>query len=302
MMSSNTIIRPESFFPNKNPIKIIDEAVSVSTSTTTEVNLVPTVATKGGPISMMQKFNLQNVVPKTPIATMGPSFTMQKLKPSKPQTTSDGRIKSTNVSPNLWLTAKDILHNLESNLMLSSSSKDDSDKNTDMTNSPIVIIPVKDEYKNLPKVNVEALKPIAIKSPITFLNMNGSPKKPRPTSISTGVPKAPSKLFVEHFLKNKQTISLLRKKDTATENKKPTIITLNKFPIETTTSIGIRKPPWDNDINDPNKGIGSIQELQVPPSVNIYSPVIKTNLTPEVIPNLMHELETKRPQNTISTR
>ena len=35
--------------------------------------------------------------------------------------------------------------------------------------------------------------------------------------------------------------------------------------------------------------------MQVPPSVNIYSPVINTNLTPEVIANLKHELETKRP-------
>ena len=305
MMTSNTITRPESFFPNENPVKIIDEAVSVSTSTSTEVNMVPTVATKGGPISMMQafnlpgpKFNLNNMVAKTPIATMEPPFTMQKWKPPKPQTTSDGRIKSTNVSPNLWLTAKDILHNLGSNLKLSSSSSsDDDNKNTDMTNSPIVIIPVKDESKNLPKVNVEALKPIVSKSPITFLNMNGSyrPKKPRPTAISTGVPKTPSKLFVEHFLKHKQTISLLRKKDPTNEENKKKIITISKFPIETTTSIGIRKPPWDNDITDPNKGIGSIEELQVPPSVNIYSPVINTNLTPEVIANLKHELETKRP-------
>ena len=306
MMTSNTITRPESFFPNENPVKIIDEAVSVSTSTSTEVNMVPTVATKGGPISMMQafnlpgpKFNLNNMVAKTPIATMDPPFTMQKWKPPKPQTTSDGRIKSTNVSPNLWLTAKDILHNLGSNLMLSSSSSssDEDNKNTDMTNSPIVIIPVKDESKNLPKVNVEALKPIVSKSPITFLNMNGSyrPKKPRPTAISTGVPKTPSKLFVEHFLKNKQTISLLRKKDSTNEESKKKIITISKFPIEATTSIGIRKPPWDNDLTDPNKGIGSIEELQVPPSVNIYSPVINTNLTPEVIANLKHELETKRP-------
>ena len=306
MMTSNTITRPESFFPNENPIKILDEAVSVSTSTSTEVNMVPTVATKGGPISMMQafnlpgpKFNLNNMVAKTPIATMGPPFTMQKWKRPKPQTTSDGRIKSTNVSPNLWLTAKDILHNLGSNLMLSSSSSssDEDNKNTDMTNSPIVIIPVKDESKNLPKVNVEALKSIVSKSPITFLNMNGSyrPKRPRPTAFSTGVPKTPSKLFVEHFLKHKQTISQLRKKAPTNEESKKKIITISKFPIEATTSIGIRKPPWDNDITDPNKGIGSIEELQVPPSVNIYSPVINTNLTPEVIANLKHELETKRP-------
>lgn len=202
------------------------------------------------------------------------------------------RIKSTNVPPNLWLTAKDILHNLEAQLLI---SKDETNK--EMTNSPIVIIPI-EEDESVPAINVEALKPIASRNPITFVNMNGRPPQRRPiyeplvTKSTTKRPQLPSKTFVDNFWSSRNNVSLIRKSQ---PDPSDVITFATNFPMETST-IGLRRPsyPWDI-FDDPNKGIGSVEELQVPSPVNIYSPVIKTNLTPEVIPNLMQKLEDVSP-------
>ena len=67
------------------------------------------------------------------------------------------------------------------------------------------------------------------------------------------------------------------------------IVQISQFPIETST-IGIRKPPWEN-ANEPNKGIGTVEELQLPSPVNVQSLVIKTDLTPEVMNNLKSSIE-----------
>lgn len=266
--SSYPNLSKESFFPRDNPIKIIDEQVSTSTSTSTEINLIPR---------------------KEEDATPPPNMSFSQFKKKfdlSPPKTSDGRIKSTNVPPSLWLTAKDILHNLESKLFLNKESE----KNDDMTNSPIVIIPVEEEAET-PFVDVEALKPIAAKNPITFLNMNSMPKKTPAAPDFSRVPKPPSKLFVENFWSSRNNASIIRRGPDNTEDnsEKPKIITFSSsFPFETSTA-GVRRPPWESK-DEPNRGVGVVQELQVPPSVNIYSPVIKTNLTPEVIPNLMQKL------------
>ncbi len=263
MVSSSfpSITKAESFFPHDNPIKIIDEKVSVSTSTTTEVNLVPT------------------------------SDIQERLEDSAPlKKTSDGRIKSTNVPANLWLTAKDILHNLESSLLLS-------EQNKEMTNSPIVIIPVEDEY-DAPSIDYEALKPIASKSPITFVNMNGRPNAPQTRPVKPDKP--PSSYFVENFwTPERKNVSLVRRKfSTPKPVGADEVITFrNNFPMDSST-VGLRRPAWDPA--DPNKGIGSFEELQVPPSVNIYSDVIKTNLTPEVIPNIMQKLSKDEEKETFA--
>ena len=246
----------ESFFPHMNPIKIIDEAVAVSTSTSTEVNVVPS--------------------------------TSSQEKPAKP-------VKSTNVPPSLWLTAKDILNNLGTKLAFDPKEE----ISAEMTNSPIVIIPVEDESGLKPQVNVQALKPIVSQNPITFINMSARPK---PSALAGGiqrVEKPPSKLFVEsYFAKN--NVTLLHKKKSTTTSKPAKIITFNSFSLETSTA-GLRKPSWQDLINEPNRGIGQVQELQIPVPVNIVSDVVKTDLTPEVLPALMEKLDNEYDYSPIAS-
>ena len=243
----------ESFFPHMNPIKIIDEAVAVSTSTSTEVNVVPTGD-----------------------------------KPSKPTK------MSTNVPPSLWLTAKDILNNLGTKLAFNGLHHQNALES--QTNSPIVIIPVEDESEK-PKVNVQALKPIVSQNPITFINMSGRPQRPKPpsqTAMNFEVEKPPSKLFVEsYFAKNNVTL-LHKRKDSISTATTTTSTTTTEVPdiinfnLETST-VGLRKPSWQAS-SQPNKGIGEVQELQIPVPVNIVSEVVHTDLTPEVLPVLMEKI------------
>ena len=261
------------YFANGNPIRIIDEAVSVSTSTSTEVNIVPVDDDHSDDFKFVP-------------------YPYTKSNNKGPPKTTDGRIKSTDVPPSLWLTAKDILSNLGSKLFVGDASKDDS-HNTDMTNSPIVIIPVEDEF-NRPPVNVQALKPIVSKNPITFINMN-SIKPPRTSNaIIEKLSEPPSKQYVESIWSrynktnhNDGHVTNVKPIGIKTHHR-PNIVKISQFPIETTT-LGIRRPPWSN--NDPNMGIGTVEELQVPSPVNIQSSVIKTDLTPEVMDKIRTNLK-----------
>ena len=261
------------YFANGNPIRIIDEAVSVSTSTSTEVNIVPVDDDHSDDFKFVP-------------------YPYTKSNNKGPPKTTDGRIKSTDVPPSLWLTAKDILSNLGSKLFVGDASKDDS-HNTDMTNSPIVIIPVEDE-SNRPPVNVQALKPIVSKNPITFINMN-SLKPPRTSNaIIEKLSEPPSKQYVESIWSryNKTNhddghVTNVKPVGIKTHHR-PNIVKISQFPIETTT-LGFRRPPWSN--NDPNMGIGTVEELQVPSPVNIQSSVIKTDLTPEVMDKIRTNLK-----------
>ena len=272
------------YFANGNPVRIIDEAVSVSTSTSTEVNIVPVDAA-------LEKED-DKFVPYYP--TLTNSQKKQEL-PTKP---SDGRIKSQNVDPGLWLTAKDILNNLGSKLITESNEEESvsGQKNNDMTNSPIVIIPVEDFNDNPPPVNVQALKPLVSRNPITFINMNNVRPAYKPSTANIEkLSEPPSKQYMESIwskynqrFKNQSKPEFVKKESLIKTASKNNIVQISHFPIETTT-IGIRRPPWDG-ANDPNSGVGTIEELQVPPSINIQSGVINTDLTPEVLNQLRTKL------------
>merc|ERR1712107_597285 len=133
--------------------------------------------------------------------------------------------------------------------------------------------------------NGQALKPIVSQNPITFINMSGRPKRPQPSVASIKVDKTPSKLFVEsYFAKNNVTL-LHKRKETSTTAPPAKIV---NFGLETST-IGLRKPAWEDD-DQPNRGIGQVQELQIPVPVNIVSEVVHTDLTPEVVPVLMEKI------------
>ena len=319
------------YFAHGNPVRIIHEAISVSTSTSTEVNMVPVddkvdsnnnnnvnAGVNNNEVLEMNIVGLgagDTYVPypyvNSAITTKKPQTSASrplKSSSSTNNTNEDGRIKSTNVPPNLWLTAKDILNNLGSKLLIknNNSKKDGSSNNynKDMTNSPIVIIPVQDESRPRPAVNVQALKPIVSKNPITFINMNNVKMRPNPKKpmavIEKLVEPPPSKQYI--WTKYNQTygggVGGSSGNNLITKYKRPllkpfqassNIVQISQFPIETTT-IGIRKPPWEN-ANEPNKGIGTVEELQLPSPVNVQSLVIKTDLTPEVMNNLKSSIE-----------
>ncbi len=262
--------------PDDKPI--IEEAVRVSVSTATEVNLVP-------------------------------KETSQSPPPTEaPPVPKKNNIKSTNVPPSLWLTAKDILTNLGQKFLYNHNNQNNNvkEQNDDMTNSPIVIIPV-NENEPKPEVNVAALKPLVSKKPITFINMNSLKQRTPPPATETTtttttsrprMPKPPSKSFVEAFLaRYNKTVAAKTQNPAKIERvtKRPILLTISSFATEaatasTTPSLVTKSP--DPPVR-PTYYIGTVEEVQLPPSVTVKSPVIKTDLTPQVMSTLLKNMDKK---------